>query len=140
MIFLNILENIYIKKGIFAKYSYRQSWRKKRCKMLTLFFQCLLSPFPQLLFVPWINFTVIRPFIQFLEATKYNLYYRELSPPIGKSHITGGVEPCLKIFSFKTKMVWNLKLSQELQMLSSVTLNSHVTKIVMNSGSQLSEL
>ena len=99
MIFLNILENIFIKKGIFAKYSYRQSWRKKRCKMLTLFFQCLLSPFPQLLFVPWINFTVIRPFIQFLEATKYNLYYRELSPPIGKSHKTGGMETCLKKLS-----------------------------------------
>ena len=32
------------------------------------------------------------------------------------------------------------KLSQELWMLSSVTINCQVTKIVMNSGSQLSEL
>ena len=33
-----------------------------------------------------------------------------------------------------------LKTSQELQMLSSVTINCQVTKIVMNSGSQLSVL
>ena len=33
-----------------------------------------------------------------------------------------------------------LKTSQELRMLSSVTLDCQVTKIVMNSGSQLSEL
>ena len=32
------------------------------------------------------------------------------------------------------------KTSQELRMLSSVTLNCQATKIVMNSGSQLSEL
>ena len=32
------------------------------------------------------------------------------------------------------------KTSQELRMLSSVTINCQVTKIVMNSGSQLSEL
>ena len=32
------------------------------------------------------------------------------------------------------------KTSQELRMLSSVTLNCQVTKIVINSGSQLSEL
>ena len=32
------------------------------------------------------------------------------------------------------------KTSQELRMLSSVTINCHITKIVMNSGSQLSEL
>ena len=33
-----------------------------------------------------------------------------------------------------------LKTSQELRMLSSVTINCQETKIVMNSGSQLSEL
>ena len=33
-----------------------------------------------------------------------------------------------------------VKTSQELRMLSSVTINCQVTKIVMNSGSQLSEL
>ena len=33
-----------------------------------------------------------------------------------------------------------LKTSQELRMLSSVTINCQVTKIFMNSGSQLSEL
>ena len=33
-----------------------------------------------------------------------------------------------------------LEISQELQMLSSVTLNCQVTKIVIISGSQLSEL
>ena len=33
-----------------------------------------------------------------------------------------------------------LKRSQELRMLSSVTINCQITKIVMNSGSQLSEL
>ena len=32
------------------------------------------------------------------------------------------------------------KTSQELRMLSSVTINCQITKIVMNSGSQLSEL
>ena len=34
----------------------------------------------------------------------------------------------------------NIQTSQELRMLSSVTLNCQATKIVMNSGSQLSEL
>ena len=34
----------------------------------------------------------------------------------------------------------NNKTSQELRMLSSVTINCQITKIVMNSGSQLSEL
>ena len=33
-----------------------------------------------------------------------------------------------------------MKTSQELRMLSSVTINCQTTKIVMNSGSQLSEL
>ena len=32
------------------------------------------------------------------------------------------------------------KTSQELQMLSSVTIDCHITKIVMDSGSQVSEL
>ena len=39
--------------------------------------------------------------------------------------------------------IWSwciLKTSQELRMLSSVTINCQITKIVMNSGSQLSEL
>ena len=36
--------------------------------------------------------------------------------------------------------VVSVKTSQELRMLSNVTLNCQVTKIVMNSGSQLSEL
>ena len=35
---------------------------------------------------------------------------------------------------------YQLKTSQELRMLSSVTINCQITKIVMNSGSQLSEL
>ena len=35
---------------------------------------------------------------------------------------------------------WDDKTSQELRMLSSVTINCQITKIVMNSGSQLSEL
>ena len=35
--------------------------------------------------------------------------------------------------------IWS-KTSQELRMLSSVTINCQITKIVMNSGSQLSEL
>ena len=34
----------------------------------------------------------------------------------------------------------NIETSQELRMLSSVTINCQITKIVMNSGSQLSEL
>ena len=34
----------------------------------------------------------------------------------------------------------NIKTSQELRMLSSVTLNCQVTKIIMNSGSQLSDM
>ena len=36
--------------------------------------------------------------------------------------------------------IWREKTSQELRMLSSVTINCQITKIVMNSGSQLSEL
>ena len=39
-----------------------------------------------------------------------------------------------------SKIVEILKTSQELRMLSSVTINCQVTKIVMNLGSQLSEL
>ena len=39
-----------------------------------------------------------------------------------------------------TISVIKLKTSQELRMLSSVTINCQITKIVMNSGSQLSEL
>ena len=42
-----------------------------------------------------------------------------------------------KIFTFMGK---GSKTSQELRMLSSVTINCQITKIVMNSGSQLSEL
>ena len=41
--------------------------------------------------------------------------------------------------SFIPSLTWT-KPSQELRMLSSVTINCQVTKIVMNSGSQLSEL
>ena len=37
-------------------------------------------------------------------------------------------------------MMLMLKTSQELRTLSSVTINCQITKIVMNSGSQLSEL
>ena len=39
-----------------------------------------------------------------------------------------------------SKIYISYKTSQELRMLSNVTLDSQVTKIVMNSGSQLSEL
>ena len=39
-----------------------------------------------------------------------------------------------------TDEVSQAKTSQELRMLSSVTINCQITKIVMNSGSQLSEL
>ena len=77
-------KKIYPKKGLFFNLFRPKTKLKRRCRWL--FFQCLVSPpSPQLLFVPWINFTLIRPFIQFVEATKYNLYYRELSPTIGKS-------------------------------------------------------
>ena len=38
------------------------------------------------------------------------------------------------------KDIWSVKTSQELRMLSSLTINCQITKIVMNSGSQLSEL
>ena len=62
-----------------------KSLQNRECRMFSMFGLAL----PQLLFVTWINFPVIRPFIQFVEATKYNLYYRELSRTIGKSHITG---------------------------------------------------
>ena len=46
-------------------------------------------------------------------------------------------------FAEEQMKVWRLftgKTSQELRMLSSVTLDCQATKIVMNSGSQLSEL
>ena len=45
-----------------------------------------------------------------------------------------------KCFWCLLKMVLVSKTSQELRMLSSVTINCQVTKIVINSGSQLSEL
>ena len=46
-----------------------------------------------------------------------------------------------KLHKFKQKSEnYHTKTSQELRMLSSVTLDCQVTKIVMNSGSQLSEL
>ena len=41
---------------------------------------------------------------------------------------------------YSTKHSLSEKTSQELRMLSNVTLNCQVAKIVMNSGSQLSEL
>ena len=37
------------------------------------------------------------------------------------------------------KMLFKYQTSQKLRMLSSVTINCQITKIVMNSGSQLSE-
>ena len=49
----------------------------------------------------------------------------------------------LMIFNKKYNYVWFddfQQTSQELRMLSSVTINCQITKIVMNSGSQLSEL
>ena len=49
-----------------------------------------------------------------------------------------GLEP-LWITTFTAMHVW-AKTSQELRMLSSITINCQITKIVMNSGSQLSEL
>ena len=45
-----------------------------------------------------------------------------------------------KVLKEVLKRVNLTKTSQELRMLSSVTINCQVTKIVMNSGSQLSEL
>ena len=45
--------------------------------------------------------------------------------------------PVKKIFGAEKL---RMETSQELRMLSSVTINCQVTKIVMNSGSQLSEL
>ena len=53
-----------------------------------------------------------------------------------------GKEKCKKAKNGKKerKSGHFLKTSQELRMLSSVTINCQITKIVMNSGSQLSEL
>ena len=53
--------------------------------------------------------------------------------------VTGyGVSPDSRFFTLPPK--FDFQTSQELRMLSSVTLNCQATKIVMNSGSQLSEL
>ena len=49
-------------------------------------------------------------------------------------------EDFLKGTILETLIRENKKTSHELRMLSSVTLNCQATKIVMNSGSQLSEL
>ena len=46
----------------------------------------------------------------------------------------------MKAWKEKKQAAEKKKTSQELRMLSSVTINCQVTKIVMNSGSQLSEL
>ena len=47
---------------------------------------------------------------------------------------------CVVELNFSQKSPHSLKTLQELRMLSSVTINCQITKIVMNSGSQLSEL
>ena len=49
-------------------------------------------------------------------------------------------EMSLKMYALKDVFRVGKKTLQELRMLSNVTLNCQVTKIVMNSGSQLSEL
>ena len=46
----------------------------------------------------------------------------------------------VKVLSYKASLHLKIKTSQELRMLSSVTINCQVTKIVMNPGSQLSVL
>merc|ERR1712037_1033339 len=46
----------------------------------------------------------------------------------------------LAYYVYYRSSVWWYKTSQELRMLSSVTINCQITKIVMNSGSQLPEL
>ena len=52
----------------------------------------------------------------------------------------GGVGNKMEVTTLMTKNECGKKASQELRMLSNVTLNCQVAKIVMNSGSQLSEL
>jgi hypothetical protein len=53
---------------------------------------------------------------------------------------TGQHSQFLRCFTFHYGVSRKSKTSQELRMLSSVTLNWQATKIVMNSGSQLSKL
>ena len=57
----------------------------------------------------------------------------------GQLFLWGEVDLCHIVVS---RLVWSkhLQTSQELRLLSSVTINCQITKIVMNSGSQLSEL
>ena len=52
-----------------------QKFTKQKMQDVNLVFSMFGLALPQLLFVTWINFTVIRPFIQFGESTRYNLYY-----------------------------------------------------------------
>ena len=47
---------------------------------------------------------------------------------------------CLCVYTYTHIDTYTEETSQELRMLSSVTINCQITKIVMNSGSQLSEL
>ena len=51
-------------------------------------------------------------------------------------HISGFILGSFGILDLR----YSIKTSQELRMLSSVTINCQITKIVMNSGPQLSEL
>ena len=52
----------------------------------------------------------------------------------------GALRSCSNSFMITNSSSLQKKTSQELRMLSAVTLNCQVTKIVINSGSQLSEL
>ena len=66
---------------------------------------------------------------------RLSLLHPGVSRRYGRFHVS------MYQMSFNNISLWFfLKTSQELRMLSSVTLNCQVTKIVMNSGSQLSQL
>ena len=71
-------------------------------------------------------------------STSLRIYLKFGSNEGGKGK-AGSPPKCLSIVVNFLSVV-NNKTSQELRMLSSVTLNCQATKIVMNSGSQLSQL
>ena len=70
------------------------------------------------------------------EAAKKRGWSREWPDHGDETDDTGGAGH----IAGKRGGVMMMKTSQELRMLSSVTINCQITKIVMNSGSQLSEL
>ena len=66
-------------------------------------------------------------------------YFKYLKPELMK-YLKYPKTELMKYLKYLKTELMKYKTSKKLRMLSSVTINCQITKIVMNSGSQLSEL